>query len=356
VRVAVLGAGAGGLATTVELSQAGCEVQLWTRNQATFGTFGSTIRHAGVLGEGRVEPAAFTTSLPSALAGVAAVLVSLPAYAHGPVFDALADLEVGLPVVLCPGGTGGALHLRAAFSRHGRALPPVAELSTLPYVARVKPEGTLEVTGRAGRLRCGALPGGQQAAKVAGELFASELEHTDVLASSLSNVNLVLHPPAALLSAAWVEATGGDFLFYVDAMTPGVQRVMDALDAERLSVALAYGHELPPLGGEMELVGTAPPGARGQPTAEAVKAGGPNRSIKAPSSLAHRYYREDFAFGLVPFLALARPAQVPVPVAAGLASVAEALLGPGVMGERIDAARLGITGLDREALLQVVRG
>ena len=78
----------------------------------------------------------------------------------------------------------------------------------------------------------------------------------DVLACDLANVNMVLHVPGALLAAAWVEATRGDFTFYVQGMTPGVARVMQSLDEERRAVARAFGHDLPPLVAEMQAIGT----------------------------------------------------------------------------------------------------
>ena len=43
-----------------------------------------------------------------------------------------------------------------------------------------------------------------------------------MIACDLCNINMVVHPPGAILGAAWVEATGGDFTFYVQGMTPGV--------------------------------------------------------------------------------------------------------------------------------------
>ena len=78
----------------------------------------------------------------------------------------------------------------------------------------------------------------------------------DVLACDLANVNMVLHAPGAVLAAAWVEATRGDFTFYVQGMTPGVARVMRALDDERRAVARAFGHDLPSLDAEMQAIGT----------------------------------------------------------------------------------------------------
>lgn len=356
--VAVLGAGAGGLSCAVDLTQRGHEVRLWNRNPATVAAFGSgAIGHAGVLGDGTAAVAVVTTDLGLALAGAEVALVCLPALAHGAVFADLAALGCAIPVVLNPGHTGGALRLRRVFAGAGVPLPPVAELSTLTYIAR-RHEDTVRITGRAGSVRCGALPGGSPALAAAASLFPGVVAKVpDVLASSLANVNLVLHPPGTVLGAAWVEAAGGAFTFYGDAMTPGVGRTIDVLDAERRAVAARFGHELPPLAAEMELIGTVPAGfaSRGD-TAAAVRAGEANKSIAAPDSLRHRYYREDFPYAVTPFLALAGIAGVAVPLARALLTVAEALLGPGAIGPGLDAGGMGIGGLDVAGLLRLVRG
>ena len=156
-----------------------------------------------------------------------------------------------------------------------------------------------------------------------------------MLASSLANVNLVLHTPGAILSAAWVEATCGNFSFYVDGMTPGVVRSIEALDRERLAVAAAFGHDLPPLIEEMAAIGTAAlaPVGRGDLRA-AITEGEANRSIRAPDSLAHRYYAEDFGFGLVPMIVLAQIAGVETPYAEALVEMASVLSGDGRSRER----------------------
>jgi opine dehydrogenase len=359
--VAVLGAGAGGLSCAAELSLAGHQVRLWNRGAGALPA-GGVISYTGVLGEGSVTAAAVSTDLAGTVAGADAVVVSLPALGHGAVFAGLAALGCAAPVVLNPGHTGGALHLRRVFAARGVPLPPVAELSTLTYVARRSPgdPSAVRITGRAGQVRCAALPGGAEAAACAAALFPGTVSTApDVLATSLSNVNLVLHPPGAILSAAWVEATGGAFTFYVDAMTDGVGRVIDALDGERRAVAAAFGHALPPLTGEMALVGTVPAAlAAGGDTAAAVRAGEANKTLYAPGSLRHRYYQEDFPYAVTPFLALAGIAGVDTPVAAALLTVARALsadLDEGLDGG-LDAAGLGIDGLTVDGLLGLVRG
>lgn len=359
MRVAVLGAGAGGAAATAELMLRGHSVRLWNRSPATLEPFRAAggVRYEGKLGAGLAAPETITANLAEAIEGAGAVLVCLPAIAHEDVAAGLASAAAALPVVLDPGHTGGALHFRRVFGDAGVPLPPLAELSTLTYVARKYAPGTVTISGLAERVRAACLPGGAEALRVARELFPAARPEQDVLAVDLADVNLVLHPPGALLGAAWVEATGGDFLFYAEGVTPGVARVIAALDAERLAVARAFGHELDPLHREMAAIGTADRDAAARDDlAGAIRLGEANARIRAPGSLEHRYYAEDFGFGLVPLLELARVAEVETPVASSLVTLAGALLGRDLMREGLNAARLGIEGLDRDALVALVRG
>lgn len=357
--VAVIGAGAGGAAAAVELSLAGHEVRWWNRSPATIAPFREAggVRYEGVLGDGFVRPAAIVSELGEALAGADLALVCLPSLAHEPVIEALAEADLHRPLVLNPGHTCGALHAAALFRRLGVAPPPLAELSTLTYVARKPEPGTVRITGAAGRVWAACLPGGEEALALIRTLYPAATPARDVLASSLANVNLVLHTPGAVLSAAWVEATDGDFRFYVDAMTAGVARSIETLDRERLAVAAGFGHDLPPLLEEMVAIGTAAPepAARGDLRA-AIAEGEANRSIRAPDSLAHRYYAEDFGYGLVPMLVLARIAGISTPYANALVEVASVLRGEDVRATGLGAERLGIAGLDRDGLLALVRG
>jgi len=353
--VAVIGAGAGGASAVVELSLAGHDVRWWNRTDATIAPFREAggVRHEGVLGDGFARPACFASDLDEALDGADLAMICLPSLAHEAVANALAKAAVACPVLLDPGHTCGALHVAEILRSQGVEPPPLVEFSTLTYVARKPTPDAVRITCAAGRVWAACLPGGEEALELARSLYPAAAPARDVLASSLANVNLVLHTPGAILSAAWVEATGGDFRFYVDAMTPGVVRSIQALDAERLAVAAAYGHELPPLGREMAAIGTA---VDSGDLRTAISGGEANARIKAPDSLAHRYYAEDFGFGLVPLLELAKIAGVATPYAAALVEVASVLRGEDVRATGLSAERLGIAGLDRAGLLALVRG
>ncbi len=179
-------------------------------------------------------------------------------------------------------------------------------------------------------------PAGRRPPTAAQALFRQRASIVpDVLACDLANVNMVLHAPGAVLGAAWVEATRGDFTFYVQGMTAGVARVMRALDEERRAVARAFGHELPSVIEEMQAIGTVEPSIRDvDDFVAAISSGEANRRIKAPDSLQHRYYREDFGHGLLPFTALAAIAGVDVPVAASLLRIGQSLVGIGFCRRR----------------------
>lgn len=356
MRVAVLGAGTGGLAAAVELIRGGHRVQLWNRNPVRLEPHRDGIRYTGVWGEGNVVPHLLTADMAEVLEGAEAVVACLPSVVHPQLFESLAEAGCAVPIVLNPGHTGGALHLRTVFARAGVPLPPVAEFSTLTYIGRVH-GGVVNVSGRAKRISVGALPGGEAALENALTFFPGAHAVPDVLASSLANVNLVLHPPGAILGSAWVEATGGDFTFYVEGMTPGVARVLRRLDEERLAVAEAFGHELPTLMEEMTELGSvdAEAAARGE-VAEAIRGGVANSTIPAPDSFEHRYYQEDLGFGLVPFIALAGVAGIAVPTAEALLYLGDLAVGQGLASRGLDAARLGIEGMTMAELIGSVTG
>ncbi|SCK20172.1 opine dehydrogenase [Variovorax sp. HW608] len=360
MKVSILGAGAGGAAAVAELTRAGHEVVLWNRSPETLSPFQELggVRYEGVLGEGIARPTLITAELSEAIKGVDAAVVTLPTFSHAPVARALAAAcwPANRPVVLNPGHTGGALEFAQALRSVRADLPPIAEFSTLTYVARKYEPDAVTVSGRARQVRAAALPGGEAALSVACDLFPGATPVGDVLASALANANLVLHPPGAVLAAAWVEATRGDFTFYVQAMTPGVARTMRALDDERLAVAAAFGHRLPNLVDEMKLIGTVESSVTdSQDFVAAIAGGEANQRIKGPDSLQHRYYREDFGHGLLPFLELAAIAGVATPVARSLFTLAQALVGVDYSKGGRTAEAMGIAGLSKSELLQRVR-
>lgn len=356
--VAILGGGNGGASAVVELSQRGFKTRLWNRSVETLAPFqrAGGIKHTGVFGGGIAMPELITPNLTDTIDGADIILVCLPTLAHTHIAEALVQLGANtIPVVLNPGHTGGALEFVAVFRRHNISPPPTAEFSTLTYVARKPQPDTVWITGAAKHVWVAAMPGGEVALTGAKNLYPVAETAGSVIATGLANVNMVLHPPGAILGAAWVESCRGDFTFYVEGLPDGVGRIMETLDSERLAVARAYGHHLPDLFTEMQSIGTIESDSDSSAgLAAAVRGGEANSKIKAPDSLSHRYYREDFWYGIKPFLAFARIAGVDVPIAASLMSLAEILVGNSENSEGRSASVMGIEGLKKDELISLV--
>ncbi|MDG2475310.1 MAG: NAD/NADP octopine/nopaline dehydrogenase family protein [Paracoccaceae bacterium] len=357
-RVAILGAGAGGLSATVELTKAGFECALWNRGRPTINEIIKVgkIRYEGLLGQGEIKPSLATTDLKIALKSADVVLVVLPTIAHSIVAKDLCESGWSGPIILNPGHTGGALEFNAIFKRFQKPVPPLVEFSTLTYVARKLDTDYVNITGKAKSVRAAALPGGESAIKMAQKLYPNINLVPDVLYSSLSNVNLVLHPPGAILGASWVEATGGKFTFYRDGLTEGVSKIMDQLDRERVDVALKFGHEVPSLVEEMALIGTVEASDARKSLRQAISSGKANALIMAPNNLQHRYYVEDFGHGLLPFVELAKCAGIEVPTARALLEMGRCLIGDQLVANGRNATSLGILGLGPKEIFTIVRG
>lgn len=341
-----------------ELTQKGFDVSLWSRSAETLAPFANAggVIYEGALGEGKAVPRVITTNLADALDGADLVLACLPAVAHEALAVAVAQLACDVPIVLDPGGTGGALLFRRVFGDEGARLPPVVEMSTLTYIARRTAAATVSVFAVAKKVHAACLPGGEAVLGSVDASFGGVTREPHVLSTSLRNINLVLHPPVALLSAAWVEATEGNFLVYSQGVTTGVYALMEAFDAERRAVGAALGLELPSLVEEMNEVGSVDEDAylRGDHRG-AIATGRANATIKAPSSLAHRYYQEDLAFAVLPFTEIARACSVPTPIADAILTVAAAMLGSDLRSRGLTAAKLGIEGVASAAgLLDIV--
>ncbi|HEY0185930.1 MAG TPA: NAD/NADP octopine/nopaline dehydrogenase family protein [Cellulomonas sp.] len=360
---AVVGTGPGGCAAAALLSRAGHEVRVLGRASAR----GEAVAAAGALR--LVEPESscsvtgltFTTDPASAVTGASRVVLLVPTSTIAAYASSIAPwLDPGTRVLLAPGHTGGALVFRTAVRAHDPALAaalPVAETCTLPFVARMTTPAEVTVWRRTENLLTGALPAASADELVAA--FSGVFEHLrpvgSVLESSLSNLNAVLHPPGMLGNIGWIESTGGAFRYYSEGVTPGVAAIMDAIDAERLAIAAAFGLDLPPFIDMFHAAGLVDDAVHATgDTYQAVHTSGPNLLIQAPASLTDRYVAEDVGSGLVALTAFARAARVATPVMDGLIELACVVNRTDYRRVGTTATAMGLTGLDRDGVLALV--
>lgn len=361
-RVTVIGAGPGGCAGAAEFTRAGFDVTLYNRGQARL----EPIRAAGgvhLIAEGVdhgvVPLAGLTTSIEEALASSDTVLIMAPTSALADYAAVMAPhLRDEHRILLAPGHTGGALSFRAAAGRlRPSARPLIGETHTLPYICRATAPGQVTLWSRTKELLVAALPADRidELMTWFAPLLPTLTPVGSVLETSLSNHNAVMHPAGMILNAGWIERTGGDFRYYSEGHTAAVGRVIEAVDRERLAIGTGLGLQLTTFLDAFHAAGATSDEAWASGSAErAITESAPNREIKAPSSLDDRYIHEDFGCGLVPFLAFAQVAGVPAPTIAALISLTECATGFPLSSAGLNADRLGIAGLDRDGLLQLV--
>ena len=357
MRIAIIGAGHGGLAAAAHMAFLGHEVRIYNRSPERLAAVRATgrIPISGALGEHDVPIAAVADSLAEAVAGTELVMFAVPTTAHEHYARALAPhLPAGAVIMLNPGHTGGALHvahwLRQAGARPGWA---IGETNTLTYICRVQADGRVGIHKIGEQVLFSAFPG-RELERVKATVLAvyPRLKPVpSVLHTSLSNLNAVLHPPGMLLNAGWIQHTGGDFFYYYEGHPQAVADTIAAVDAERLALAKALGVAVPSFLEALYIAGyTSEAGYRSGDIHVAMRESVPNRTIKSPPSLKHRYIEEDVGMGIVPWAALGDLAGVETPTMDALTHLASVINGTDYRREGLTLERMGLTTVSAERL------
>lgn len=346
--VAVLGGGNGAIAAAAHLTLEKRDVRLYNRTPARL----EQIRRAGgVTVKSSFLPESFVelniaSSLEDAISGADVIMLCIPALGHEYYASRLAAIVSPSQVVfLNPGSTGGTFHFATVLKQYGaKVLPPIAESNTLTYTCRLTPDGDIAIYIVASQVLFGVYPS-VQAEKVEAlllGLYPKLIRSPNVIETSLSNLNAVLHPPGMLLNAGWIEFTGGDFYYYFEGTTPTVAKIIEDIDRERLNLLAAFG--LPKIS-FLERFYQA-----GYITKEAFLSGSvynamknndADRWIKAPSSLMDRYLNEDVPFGLVPMKEFGEMAGVEMPVTDALIVMASRVNGIDYRQEGLTMQKMG---------------
>jgi opine dehydrogenase len=358
--VAVLGAGHGGCAAAADLGRRGYSVRLHARSAERLkplrdrGGIEARGVHQGVV---RID--LMTTDLGDAVRGADLIMLVVPSIAHEPYARALMPLlEDGQPIFLNPGHTGGGLHFLHALRRAGyRGAITSCETVTLTYITRMEGPATVNIYSYTTRLRFAALPGRHADTMFAlvKPLYPNIIRATSVLETGLGNINAIFHPPGMIMNAGWIERWQGDFLFYREGITQAVGRVTASVDAERLAIAKALGVPAVPFLDIFHEAGLTTQAARDLgDIARACEDSEPNRTIKAPPSLDHRYIHEDVGYGLVPMAELGRLAGVATPTIDALIRLAGLALGIDYARDGLTLERLGLAGKSPAELARFV--
>jgi len=305
---AVIGAGHGGKAMAAHLALMGFSVTLYNRTPAHVevikkrGGIELDSFEGGPHGFGKL--AKVTSDIGEAIKKAEAIMVVLPSSAHADIATAAAPhLRDGQIVVLHPGRTCGALEFVKVIRDNGcKADVTVAEAETFIYASRSDGPAQARIFRIKEAVPLAALPAKctQLVLDAINEAYPQFIDGVDVLNTGLNNMGAIFHPALTLLNAGWIEATHGDYQFYIDGVTSSVARVLEVLDRERVTVASALGIRARTALEWLKLAYDT----TGEDLHEAIHNQPGYYGIKAPTTLNHRYIFEDVPMSLVPIASL----------------------------------------------------
>ncbi len=314
-RVAILGAGPGGVGTAAVLARRGIDVALFNRSPQRISAFveAGGVTTEGDLGEGFVPLPCITTDIAEALEGRDIVMCFTPAYGQRPLAELCAPfMKPGMSFVLAS-GSAGSIEVAQIFKEHGIDVINdvlVGETLTLPQSARMV--GPAEVRIKLPwQPRTAAFPArNNERLYEALDGVIRFLPSPNVLDTGLNNVNFIIHPGPMLLNYAAVERADGYLSLMNEGMTEGVLRCMDALDAEKMALCRALGLEPIDIDAVYVELGSSPAIYRekGEP-------------FGIRDRIWDRYIEEDTAYGTVLFSSLGKLLGVPTPVSDGINAI-----------------------------------
>jgi opine dehydrogenase len=355
LRVAVIGDEGVAAATAGHLALEGFDVTWASPRAAVIEPYRTGVTLVG-LGVGHPG---VTTSLDEAVRGAQLVLICTHATEHAAYAALLAPvLTEGQVVVLSPGRTGGALEfagVRAAHSPAERIV--IGETETAVYTPAGRGSGRIEILAEKHTFRAAALPATDtpRLAEVLSQVYPQVTLAENVLDTSVNNVGGVVHPAAMLLNSYVTEqaAAGQPLIYYQDQVNPTVaDLVMERLDAERVAVGQGLG-----LATVLDFVGWSLAcfhHAAGS-IRETVSTNPAYAGFGAPTTLlALGFVDDEVRNSLVPLSELGRLVGVATPMTDALISLACAMLAVDFRAAGRTLARLGLDGLDRDAVLDRV--
>jgi opine dehydrogenase len=357
--IAIIGAGNGGCAAAADLTKRGFAIRLYGRSRASTEPLSAIggIEYEGALGAGFAPLSLITNDAGAAIAGADLVLIMAPTHAHEDIARTIAPHIAPQQLVMAaPGHT--LLLIPNAIRKAGGRLGIYCDSSSLPFICRKSAPAKINITRAAQILYFAVFPGEKVAtlAEDVRQVFPQIVPTPSLLHTVFPYTNAIHHPPALLLNVGRVESTGGEYYHYYEGITPSVGRLIDALDAERLAVAAALGVRIEPLPQFFFRMGYTNAAGRDGGTAYGVFHNSePNRWIKAPATIDHRFLNEDVPYGLVPITELGRAAQVPTPCADAVIEIASVAAGRAYRREGLTRERMGISAMTVSQLTTMLR-
>lgn len=359
--VAVLGGGNGGRCMAADLTLRGYKVNFCEHPDFKDKIKGiletGTIDLVGVDVSGTAKIHKVTTVFEEALENADLINIIMPSFAHETFFQEIIPfLKDGQTVIVWAGDFGSIRLFNLLKERCPEKKVFVAETNTLPYGARITPEGWIDYHVFAPKVLISCLPAVDtgKVLEKAKTFWPGLVAADNVIAAALSNPNPLCHPPGAILNTGRIQYSKGDFYMYKEGITEAVARVIESVYEETLALAEALNseivhyehHEFMTPASIMSIALQAPFDTLGIMAAR----------VKGPQTIEDRYITEDLPYGLVPMSELGKKLGVKTPVIDALVNLGCIICKANYWETGRTFKKLGIEAMDKNELIKFING
>jgi opine dehydrogenase len=363
-KVTIIGGGNGAFAAAADLTIRGHEITLY-EVPAFRDNLSQVIEKGGIeletfpsngLKGGFAKIHKITFDIEEALAASDVVFVIVPAYS----LDTIAKLcapyvRENQIFALCPANFGGSIFFRKTLMENGCSKHVwVAEAVSMMYACRKKDASSVWIRGYKRDLGCAFFPSenSEEPFQRLKEIYPNFVNYGHVINTGLSNSNNVLHSTLMLANLSNID-NQEERLFYRECFTPSVQKILDALEAERLQFNRIPGIALIPYA-KMKKGWYGYQGAQGESVRELNTSAPHCGYSKMPTSLDHRYITEDVPYGLIPNEEMMEQYNLPHQTTTAMIAICSAMCGTDFYKEARTLSDLGLKGLDEKQLISFV--
>ena len=304
MRVGIVGAGAIALGSAARLHLVGHDAMIWSpsgRSTQAFSDGASLVADGALQAEFRPHVA----NSPAQLAQDNDVLlIAVPAYGHRAVMEQLAPfVKDGQHIIISSHASFGALYLTHLLDQR-QVSAVITAWGTTAVTGRVQSNRQVTVNTVRRRIDLCTVPSAHSDAghTLCRQLFGDVFQPRDgLLAIALSNLNPQNHMGIALGNFSRMER--GEHWSQGQNVTPGIGRLLESLDAERLAIAAALDLQVKTIHEHFHQSFHIPIASISEMNQLMHEQG---NGGTGPATADSRYVTEDVPYGLVPTVALGR--------------------------------------------------
>ena len=344
MRFSVIGTGASGTLMSIILKSQGHTVKAMDKDVDKISIL-SALPEWKATGKTEAvgKPDLVTTDASECIQDTDYIMVCTTTDGHADVAAAIAGTVTSeQTVILNPGHVGGVLNFRTALKNAGcKTDPRICEAADMMFACRTMEIGHTFHSGVKSRILLASVPSGvaKQVAEELKDVFPCYVPAESVLVTGLSGAGGMLHSIPCTLNLNKIELRE-PFDYYIEGLTPGVCKVIEAADAERIAVCNALGVKVEALLPHLKAVYKLEP----DNLYDAIQNCTPYKGIKSPMNTNHRFMQEDTLCDLVPTASIGHMLGVQTPVLDLIIDLESLMLGKDFRAEGRTVEKLGLAG------------